>query len=61
MGRRRARRAGAWLDDLCLGAGAGVLAFALGLSVLVWQPLDAWRRRREAYARAHSVPPTAAE
>ncbi|MDN3712231.1 DUF2484 family protein [Paracoccus cavernae] len=43
------------------GPGPGVLAFALGLSVLVWQPLDAWRRRREAYARAHSVPPTAAE
>lgn len=51
------------------GPGPGVLALVLGLSILVWQPLDALRRRREATARAHSVarpmagtaPPTAAE
>ncbi|SMO58050.1 DUF2484 family protein [Paracoccus laeviglucosivorans] len=36
-----------WLTYLC-GPGFGVLFLALGLSVLVWPPLDAMRRRRGA-------------
>ncbi|ARC35757.1 DUF2484 domain-containing protein [Paracoccus yeei] len=40
-----------WLTLIC-GPGFGVLFLALGLSLLVWPPLESLRRRR----RPHSTP-----
>lgn len=37
-----------WLTYLC-GPGFGVLFLAVGMSLLVWPPLDAMRRRRGAH------------